>query len=76
MDKARVGQTVLYKGASFNGTDINPAMVTRVWGKAVNLTVLPDCHEPFVASSIMYVADEAAARAYSGPACFPVVEGA
>lgn len=55
----RVGTVAVFLGAAdqaHNGTREHPALVTRVWGPGptptVNLKVLPDCGEPFDATSV------------------------
>lgn len=51
----RVGDTVIYrtqeKSKQFNGSTDHPAIVTRDWGKCVNLKVIPDCGAPYDATS-------------------------
>ena len=49
----RVGDTVNFHGYHSNGSNVHPAIVTRVWTQdCVNLQVLPDGREPFVATSV------------------------
>jgi hypothetical protein len=55
----RVGTIVVFLAGSdhvHNGSREHPAVVTRVWGEGptplVNLKVLPDCGEPFDATSV------------------------
>jgi len=57
----QVGEIVIVcdKGRPFNGTYEHPAVVTRVWGSGeptptVNVKVLPDCGEPYDATSIQH----------------------
>lgn len=57
----RIGRIVVFLAAEdheHNGTREHPAVVTRVWGGGptpiVNLKVLPDCGEPFDATSVPY----------------------
>lgn len=57
----RVGHIVVFLAGDdrvHNGTVEHPAIVTRVWGKGprptVNLKVLPDCGEPFDATSVQH----------------------
>lgn len=52
---ARVGDIVFFrsqeKAKQFNGTKDHVAVITRNWGKCVNLKVLPDCGDPYDATS-------------------------
>lgn len=65
------GRIVLAVGAQAvsNGTDVAPALITRVWGEnpdgswTVNMTVFPDAGSPVSATSVEVFADERAARA-------------
>lgn len=50
-----VGQSVLTEGIHSNGTNVHPAVITRVWSPGqslaagpvnVNVTVFPDLHPP------------------------------
>ena len=56
----RLGTVVVFmdENHTHNGSTEHPAIVTRVWGKGprptVNLTVIPDCAEPFYASSVQH----------------------
>jgi hypothetical protein len=66
-----LGRIVLAVGtqATSNGTDVAPALITRVWGEnpdgswTVNMTVFPDAGSPVNATSVKVFADEEAARA-------------
>jgi hypothetical protein len=55
--------------ASNNGSDVAPAVITRVWGEhpagghTVNLQVLPDAASPRWATSVRLVDTEEQARA-------------
>lgn len=50
----KVGDVVLFRGGVSNGTQIHPAMVTRVWAQnCVNLLVVPDCGAPYVETSVL-----------------------
>lgn len=56
-----VGRIVVFLAGDdhvHNGTREHPAIVTRVWGPGplptVNLKVLPDCGEPFDATSVQH----------------------
>jgi hypothetical protein len=58
--------------ATGNGTDIAPAIVTRVWSEdTVNVTVFPDAAAPVPATSVRIVADEATARGINAEAEYP-----
>lgn len=65
------GRIVLAVGAQAagNGTDVAPALITRVWGEnpdeswTVNMTVSPDAGSPVSATSVRVFADEETARA-------------
>lgn len=51
-----LGRTVIHRSQSlamkFNGSADHPAIITRVWtGEYVNLKVLPDCGQPYDATS-------------------------
>ena len=57
----RVGTVVVFlapRDKASNGTQEHPAIVTRVWGNeefpTVNMKVLPDCGEPFDATSVRH----------------------
>lgn len=54
------GMTVLFrtqdKDRQYNGADVHPAVITRVWPKCVNLKVLPDCGAPYDATSQQRIA--------------------
>lgn len=57
----RVGTVVVFMAGNdhtHNGTREHPAIVTRVWGDGarptVNMKVLPDCGEPFDATSVVH----------------------
>ena len=59
--RIKVGTVVQFFGQSqqgSNGTRLHPAVVNRVWGDGevpcLNLTVLPDCGEPFCATSVCH----------------------
>lgn len=74
MPKPAIGRIVHLIGpyANANGADVAPAIITRVWNDAlINVTVLPDCAAPKIASSVKFVDDEAAARAINEGAEFP-----
>lgn len=66
MPKPTVGRSVLVLGgpAVFNGTDVAPAVITRVWSDdLVNVTVFPDGSQGVCSStSVRLYRDEAAAR--------------
>jgi hypothetical protein len=60
----KVGEIVIFLAGDdhvHNGTRAHPAIVTRVWGEGarpyVNLKVLPDCGEPFDATSVQHWKD-------------------
>lgn len=65
-----VGGTVHVFGEAFNtnGTDVAPAIITRVWGEhpdggfTVNLTVFPDAALPKPATSMVLYQNEEQAR--------------
>lgn len=71
--KPSIGRIVIANvQLDFNGTDVQPAIITRVWNgvdtadgapACVNLKVLPDVSEPFDMTSVMLFDNEAAARA-------------
>jgi hypothetical protein len=64
--KASLGRIVLVCGESvkYNGADVAPAIVTRVWSDdMVNLTVFPDAETGLRATSVHIYADEQSARA-------------
>lgn len=68
MNKPSIGRIVHVVGvqATSNGTDVAPAVITRVWSdEMVNCTVFPDCAAPVPATSVRIVEDETAARALS-----------
>lgn len=61
--KPYVGQSVLVMGIKANGSDLHPAVITRLWGKpdhdldtdgvvAVNLTIFPDAEPPLQRTSV------------------------
>lgn len=59
-----VGSVVVFLAGDdhvHNGTREHPAIVTRTWGEGahpcVNLKVLPDCGEPFDATSVQHWQD-------------------
>lgn len=68
-----IARAVIVLGIHSNGTDTQPAVITRVWGEGgidtrdkpvmVNVTVFPDVGEPFAQGSIHLYETEAAARA-------------
>lgn len=66
MPKPTVGRTVLVVGgpAVFNGTDVAPGVITRVWSdEMVNVTIFPDYSQGVCAcSSVRLYPDETAAR--------------
>ncbi len=75
--KASIGRIVTFKGHYSNGTDEHPAIITRVWGgepmpgvQVVNLTVLPDCGQPFWQSSVYLFENRATAEVYGGNVAF------
>lgn len=56
--KPSVGRIVHYRlceqEPTINGTDVHPAIITRVWSDTcVNLTVFPDAAEPFFKTSVL-----------------------
>jgi hypothetical protein len=58
--------------ANSNGTDVAPAIITRVWSDTmINVTAFPDCGGTTSASSVKFVADEAAARAINEGSEYP-----
>jgi hypothetical protein len=71
--KLSLGRIVIVRvaGANFNGTDVAPAIVNRVWSDrdtsegpvAVNLIVLPDCAPPANYTSVHIYDDEESALA-------------
>lgn len=72
--KPSIGRIVLVTGpaASSNGTDIAPAVITRVWSDTmINVTVLPDAGAPFPATSVKLVEDEATAADINAQAEHP-----
>jgi hypothetical protein len=66
MPKPTVGRNVLVLGgpAVFNGTDVAPAVITRVWSEEmVNVTVFPDSSQGVCScTSVRLYRDEATAR--------------
>jgi hypothetical protein len=66
MPKPTVARTVLIVGgvAVSNGTDVAPAVITRVWNDGLlNVTAFPDgSNQPRTVTSVTLVHDEAAAR--------------
>lgn len=83
IQKPSVAQTVLAVGAfaRSNGTDVAPAIITRVWGEredgnwTLNVKVLPDAGGVNNATSVTLYADEESAREAIGDnqhatACF------
>ena len=66
MPKPTVGRSVLVTGgaAVFNGADVAPAVITRVWSDdLVNVTVFPDASQGVCAcTSVRLFRDETAAR--------------
>lgn len=54
----KVGEAiqVVDPNVSSNGTNVHPALVTRVWGQGdtptINAKVFPDCGTPYDATSI------------------------
>ena len=54
----KLGTIVVFGKRSSNGAEEHPAIVTRVWGDGetptVNIKVIPDCGEPFDATSIQH----------------------
>jgi hypothetical protein len=66
MPKPTVGRSVLVLGgpAVFNGTDVAPAVITRVWSdELVNVTVFPDSSQGVCScTSVRLCRDEATAR--------------
>lgn len=82
MRKASVGRIVLIKGFNSNGTDVQPAVITRAWrDDFVNVTVLPDCGDPKSVGSLHLFETEEAGVAAQGtvptPFCFwpPMLTG-
>jgi hypothetical protein len=51
--KPSLGRIVLVSDRESNGTTEHPAIINRVWSDVcVNLTVLPDCGEPYCKTSV------------------------
>jgi len=50
-----LGDTVIFRtqeqSRQHNGSSDHVAIITRVWAKSVNLKVLPDCGDPYDATS-------------------------
>lgn len=75
--KASLGRIILVKGLHFNGSDVHPAIINRVWGNddtvdrpvCVNCTVFVDCGTPQVQSSVQLYDTEEAARASGNIIC-------
>lgn len=55
-----LGMPVLFRtqqsDRKYNGSDLHPAIITRVWEKFVNLKVIPDCGAPYDATSQQRIA--------------------
>lgn len=76
--KPTIGRTILVKGIASNGSNIHPAIVTRVWSDAdprdlsqtvlVNATVFPDSAPPVSRGSIRMLETEAEAEAVTAGA--------
>lgn len=72
--KPSVGRIVHLIGphANSNGTDVAPAIITRVWSDdMINATVFPDCGVPHSVTSVKFVEDEATAADINAQAPYP-----
>ena len=70
--RPRLGQSVVVRGYTTNGTDEHPGIITRVHGAGegacVNVTAFPDLQSPKIFSSIpVYTSRVAARDALTGP---------
>lgn len=77
--KASIARLIIVLGHSSNGSEEQPAIITRAWSEQdtkdgpvlVNATVLPDCSEPVVQGSIKLFDSRDEAVAYRTGATLP-----